>query len=169
MAKLTHVLMGVSGSISAARVLPYIDAIQARIPCRMHLMMTPSAQNFIPASTLTHSIDGEVFTDLGARGPFKMPHVELTQWADFTVILPASAHTIAKAAHGFAPDILSATVLASERPVFFFPGMYIGMWHKKSVRRNIDFLRDEGYQVYPQGALPTPEEAIRFIREGVSL
>jgi phosphopantothenoylcysteine synthetase/decarboxylase len=144
----------------------------------MHIMMTPAAQTFIPASTLIHHIDGDVFVDLAAKGPLKMPHIELTHWADAIIVLPASANTIAKAAHGFAQDIVSATVLAAECPAIFFPSMYVGMWGKRSVQRNVQTLREDGYIVYPQnkentpmdevpmgGALPLPNEVCRFISQ----
>jgi phosphopantothenoylcysteine synthetase/decarboxylase len=119
-----------------------------------------------------------VFIDLTAKGPFKMPHIELTHWADAIIILPASANTIAKVAHGFAQDIVSATVLAAECPTLFFPSMYVGMWSKRSVQRNVQAMREDGYIVYPQnkettsldevhsgGALPLPNEVCRFISQ----
>jgi phosphopantothenoylcysteine synthetase/decarboxylase len=174
LAKPKNILLGVTGSISVSNIFPYIASIQNSFGCRMHMMMTPSAQTFIPASTLIHSIDGHVFTDLSEKGNFKMPHVELTHWADAIVILPASANTLAKTAQGFAQDIVSATLLAAESPTIFFPSMYVGMWRKKSVQRNVDTLREDGFIVYPPpkesessyitgGSLPAPNEACRFI------
>ncbi|MFZ3589703.1 flavoprotein [Bacillus sp. DJP31] len=175
-----NILLGLTGSISVSNIMPYIASIQNSLSCRMHIMMTPSAQTFIPASTLIHSIDGQVFVDLSEKGNFKMPHVELTHWADLILILPASANTLAKTAQGFAQDIVSATVLAAEAPTLFFPSMYQGMWQKKSVQRNVEILREDGFVVYSPnvekltnsefpfvagGSLPTPNEACRFISE----
>jgi len=143
----------------------------------MHIMMTPAAQTFIPASTLLHSIDGDVFVDLSAHGDFKMPHVELTHWADAIVVLPASANTLAKVAHGFAQDIVSSTLLCATCPTIFFPSMYTGMWQKPSVKRNIALLRGDGYHLYPLigdsqtgehiagGALPAPHAAATFVKQ----
>ncbi|MBM7662709.1 phosphopantothenoylcysteine decarboxylase/phosphopantothenate--cysteine ligase [Bacillus mesophilus] len=178
MSRPKNVLLGLTGSINLANIHSYIAAMQHSFGCRIHIMMTPSAQTFIPASTLTHSIDGHVFVDLSEKGGFKMPHVELTHWADLIVILPASANTIAKTAHGFSQDIVSATVLASESPTLFFPSMYIGMWRKKSVQRNVEMLREDGFIVYASdtkldnnspfitgGSLPSPNEACRFIAD----
>ncbi|WP_246943345.1 flavoprotein [Bacillus pinisoli] len=177
MSKPKNILLGLTGAISVSNIFPYISTIQSYFGCRMHIMMTDAAQKFIPASTLIHSIDGHVFVDLSEKGPFKMPHVELTHWADAIVILPASANTLAKTAQGFSQDIVSATILASNCPVIFFPSMYIGMWQKKSVQRNIELLREDEYLIYNGqlgqeqsnvgGALPTPVEACRFINKAV--
>ncbi|WP_456275137.1 flavoprotein [Bacillus sp. AK128] len=175
MSKPKNILLGLTGSISVSNIIPYIGAIQNSFGCRMHIMMTPAAQSFIPASTLIHSVDGTVFVDLSEKGPFKMPHVELTHWADAIVILPASANTLAKTAHGFAQDIVSATILASETPTIFFPSMYAGMWRKNSVQQNIKRLIEDDFIIYSTeteksglaslsgGSLPTPIEACRFI------
>lgn len=177
-----NILLGMSGSINIASSFVYISALQNSLHCRMHIMMTPSAQTFIPATTLMHSIDGDVFVNLSAKGNFKMPHVELTHWADAIVMLPASANTIAKVAHGFAQDIVSATLLCANSPVVMFPSMYIGMWQKPSVQRNIAQLRQDGYFIYPRaegmnvtsgigeldpsgGSLPAPQEAASFVKQ----
>nr|WP_174733261.1 flavoprotein [Mesobacillus harenae] len=180
MSRPKNILLGLTGSINLLNISPYITSIQNHFGCRMHIMMTPSAQTFIPASTLIHSIDGSVFVDLTEKSGFKMPHVELTHWADAIVILPASANTIAKTAQGFAQDIVSATLLAADTPTIFFPSMYAGMWRKPSVQRNVEMLRKDGIMVYPSqnpspeiirseasiiqgGSLPSPNEACRFI------
>jgi phosphopantothenoylcysteine synthetase/decarboxylase len=181
LSQLNNILLGITGSISVSNIFPYIASIQNHFKCRMHIMMTPSAQTFIPASTLIHSIDGDVFVDLSEKGPFKMPHVELTHWADAIIVLPASANTIAKVSHGFAQDIVSATVLAAECPTLFFPSMYVGMWSKRSVQRNVQMMREDGYIVYPQtegsttkdevlmgGSLPLPHEVCRFIAGNIN-
>ncbi|MCI0182371.1 flavoprotein [Sulfoacidibacillus ferrooxidans] len=177
MVKSPKILLGVTGSINIATIFVYISALQSELQCRMHIMMTPAAQSFIPASTLIHSIDGDVFVDLSAKGDFKMPHVELTHWADAIVVLPASANTIAKVAHGFAQDIVSSTILCANSPVIFLPSMYLGMWHKPSVKRNINQLREDGYHVYPAldatstgnermgGALPAPQTAASYVKQ----
>lgn len=180
MSRPTNILLGLTGSINLLNIYPYITEIQNHFNCRMHIMMTPSAQTFIPASTLIHSIDGKVFVDLTEKGEFKMPHVELTHWADVIIILPASANTLAKTAHGFAQDIVSATVLAADTPTILFPSMYLGMWKKNNVQRNVEILREDGFIVYPSpnpnhsgtsiitgGSIPTPKEVCRFIAEYV--
>jgi phosphopantothenoylcysteine synthetase/decarboxylase len=179
-----NILLGVSGSINVANIFPYISALQSELSCRLHIMMTPAAQTFLPASTLQHSIDGEVFTNLQSKGNYKMPHVELTHWADAYVVLPASANTLAKIAHGFAEDIVSATLLCADGPTILFPSMYIGMWQKNSVQRNVKLLQEDGFHIYqPQGteqqdksnlnyylggSLPAPIEAARYVKRILS-
>lgn len=163
-----NILLGVTGSINIAAIAVYISALQNELHCRLHLMMTPAAMSFIPPTTLMHLIDGDVFVDLSAHGEFKMPHVELTHWADAAVILPTSANTIAKIAHGFAQDIVSSTLLAASCKVALFPSMYVGMWQKRSVQRNIQQLREDGYYVYPYDPIDSsPEETFRESDTGI--
>ena len=44
------------------------------------------------------------------------PHTELARWAEAVVIAPATANTLAKAAHGLSDDLVSATLLATTAP-----------------------------------------------------
>ena len=62
-------------------------------------------------------------------------------------MLPATAHTLAQAAHGFAGSLLTATLLAHQGSAIFFPSMNAAMWHKPSVQRNVAQLRADGYHV----------------------
>ena len=43
--------------------------------------------------------------------------------ADLVIIAPASANTIAKLAHGQADNLLTTTVLASDKPLSLAPAM----------------------------------------------
>ncbi|WP_070121035.1 flavoprotein [Bacillus marinisedimentorum] len=184
MSQVKNLLIGISGSINVANIFPYIGAIQQEMQCRLHIMMTPGAQSFMPASTLMHSIDGDVFTDMKAHGEFKMPHVELGQWADAIILLPASANTIARVASGFADEIVSAAILAANEPTIIFPSMYLGMWRKNSVQRNIETLKSDGFYVYQPsvfmeqpdatvdafsgGSLPSPAQTAEYIKAVVN-
>ena len=45
-----------------------------------------------------------------------MGHIELARWADCILIAPATAHTLARLAHGLADDLLTAMSLAATCP-----------------------------------------------------
>nr|MBN1228755.1 bifunctional phosphopantothenoylcysteine decarboxylase/phosphopantothenate--cysteine ligase CoaBC [Anaerolineae bacterium] len=78
--------------------------------------------------------------DLGTH----IAHVGLGHQAELVVIAPATAHTIARIAHGLADDLLSVTILAAGCPVLIVPAMDAGMYSNLATRANIDLLRSRG-------------------------
>lgn len=142
--------------------------------------MTSAADAMLPASTVAHVCDG-VFVD-DAPGIEKKPgHMELAQWSDTFVVLPASANVIGQAANGIAPNLLTTTILASTTPVIFCPNVNEYMWNKKAVQRNIETLRRDGHLVIQpeltmvyevasgkmqeSWAMPDPEKLVEHLRE----
>src|SRR5207244_11842788 len=65
-----------------------------------------------------------------------MPHLALADGADLIAIAPASAHCVAKLAHGPADGSLTTLVLAAECPVVVAPAMDGGMWTHPAVCGN---------------------------------
>ena len=61
--------------------------------------------------------------------------------------MPATANTLAKAAHGIADNLLTATILAANCPVVFAPSMNATMWCKSTTQRNVTQLRADGHTV----------------------
>ena len=142
--------------------------------------MTSAADAMLPASTVAHVCDG-VFID-GAPGLEKRPgHIELAEWSDTFVVLPASADVIGQAANGIAPNLLTTTILASTMPVIFCPNVHESMWNKKALQRNIETLQKDGhiviqpeltmvYEVESGGmqenwAMPDPERLVERLQE----
>ncbi|MFZ0013485.1 MAG: bifunctional phosphopantothenoylcysteine decarboxylase/phosphopantothenate--cysteine ligase CoaBC, partial [Acidimicrobiia bacterium] len=74
------------------------------------------------------------------------PHTELASWADLVVVAPATAATLAKLATGMSLDLLSATLLATQKPVLLAPAMHTEMWEHPATQRNIATLKADGYQ-----------------------
>lgn len=107
--------------------------------------MTPSAKHFITPLTLSTLSKNPVLT-----GFFKDKtgqwhnHVELGLWADAFVIAPASAHTLAKMAHGLCDNLLLAVYLSARCPVFFAPAMDLDMLQHPSTKKNIETLQGYG-------------------------
>ena len=99
-------------------------------------------------------------------------HIELGLWADIFIIAPATAQTIAKMAHGFSDNMLTATVLAARCPLLVCPAMDRDMYAHPSVEENLGRLRSYGHDVLdaPSGSLasglegpgrlPEPEEIL---------
>jgi phosphopantothenoylcysteine decarboxylase/phosphopantothenate--cysteine ligase len=60
------------------------------------------------------------------------------------VAAPATADLMAKMAHGFADDLASAVLLATDRPVLLAPAMNPLMWANPATRRNAAQLAADG-------------------------
>jgi phosphopantothenoylcysteine decarboxylase/phosphopantothenate--cysteine ligase len=74
-------------------------------------------------------------------------HVSMGIHAECIVIAPATAHVVARLAHGFADDLLATTVLASSAPVIVAPAMETHMWQNPATRANVATLRARGVRV----------------------
>ncbi|MFP1626498.1 flavoprotein [Streptomyces sp. 5K101] len=143
-----RLLWGVCGSFSAVAV-PHVNAwlrgtvgvqeIRTVMTTQAHALMGPRM-----IEAVTGHMPVTVWEDHKGGGA---AHVALGAWADVLVVLPATANLLAKAAHGIADDVLTATLLAAECPVVIAPVMNAAMWSKPAVRRNVDQLREDGYQI----------------------
>ncbi len=71
-------------------------------------------------------------------------HVELGKWADIMVIAPCTANSLAKMANGLCDNLLLATYLSADCPVFFAPAMDLDMYAHPSTHKNIQSLLSYG-------------------------
>ena len=69
-------------------------------------MCTPAAREFVSDLTLRTITGNPVYID-GPAGDPDMEHIALAKWADFCLVCPATANTIAKIAHGIADNLLT--------------------------------------------------------------
>ena len=76
-----------------------------------------------------------------------MGHIELARWAEAIVIAPATAHLLARLAHGLADDLLTTLCLASDRPLWLAPAMNHLMWAHPATQANLATLRARGARV----------------------
>jgi phosphopantothenoylcysteine decarboxylase/phosphopantothenate--cysteine ligase len=83
----------------------------------------------------------------GERSP--IPHTRLGQTADLILVVPATAHLMARYAAGLSDDLLTATLLATRAPVLLCPAMHTEMWEHLSVRENLATLERRGVWILP--------------------
>ncbi len=145
------IVLGVTGSIAAYKAASLARRLMSE-GATVHVVMTQTAQRFVGPLTFEALTGHPVFTDLFPSSdspPAKMimPHLALAESADLIVIAPASAHCVAKLAHGLADDLLSTLVLAAECSVVVAPAMDGGMWTHSAVRANVRTLRQRGVTV----------------------
>jgi phosphopantothenoylcysteine decarboxylase/phosphopantothenate--cysteine ligase len=96
---------------------------------------------------------------LPAHAP--LSHLALVENADAYLIAPATAHTLAKLAHGQADNLLTAAALACRRPMIVAPAMNNAMYEHPATQANLALLRARGVTVLEPGtgALGSPGES----------
>ncbi|NET36414.1 MAG: bifunctional phosphopantothenoylcysteine decarboxylase/phosphopantothenate--cysteine ligase CoaBC [Cyanothece sp. SIO1E1] len=139
-----RILIGVGGGIAAYKVCEVVSSL-AKAGAEVRVVLTDTAQQFIPPLTLATLSRHEAYTDQSFWQPTRPRplHIELGEWAEVMVIAPLSANTLAKLAHGMADNLLTNTVLASTCPVLLAPAMNTDMWQQQVVQRNWQLLQTD--------------------------
>jgi phosphopantothenoylcysteine decarboxylase / phosphopantothenate---cysteine ligase len=145
-----HLVIGMTGGIAAYKVCELVRRL-TEAGATVQVVMTAAAQQFVTATTMQALSGRRVASDAwdGAVDN-AMPHIELTRAAHAIVVAPATAHFIAKIAHGLADDLLSAMALARNRtttPLLIAPAMNIEMWDNPATQRNVEQLRADGITI----------------------
>jgi phosphopantothenoylcysteine decarboxylase/phosphopantothenate--cysteine ligase len=139
-----YVVLAVTGSIAVYKVIELARRM-TQAGATVQVIMTPGATQFVQPLTfqaLTYRpVEVEMFGTFDDRAT---GHVAMGQQADVVVIAPATAHTIARLANGFADDLIGTTVLASHAPLVIAPAMETHMWSNPATQANVDALRDRG-------------------------
>lgn len=175
------ILLGVTGGIAAYKSAQLVREFVKRGD-EVRVIMTHSAQQFITPMTLQILSEHPVGTTLfDPTYESEIGHIELARWADVTLVAPATAHTIAKLAHGFADDLLTTVLLATTSPVVVAPAMNTQMWLDSRVQKNLGLLRDlPGYHLVEpdsgelackevgSGRLPDPPELLAAVDQAVT-
>jgi len=149
---LKRVVLGVTGGIAAYKAAE-LTRLLVKEGIAVDVVMTAGGIKFIAPMTLQALSGNPVLTDLWESGSANaMGHIELSRHADAIVVAPASADFIAKLAHGFADDLLSALCLARDCPLLVAPAMNRQMWSSVVTQRNIAQVRDDGVAILGPGS-----------------
>lgn len=139
-----RILLGVCGGIAAYKITQLVREL-TQLGAEVQVVMTASAEAFVTPMTLQALSGRTVRTALFDEAAEQaMGHIELARWADYCVIAPATANTIATLAHGIADDLLSTLALVLKIPLMICPAMNQSMWHHPATQANIKTLRDRG-------------------------
>lgn len=137
-------VVGVSGGIAAYKTPTLVRRLRDA-GAEVRVVMTAGAGAFITPLTLQAASGQRVHEALlDAEAEAGMGHIELARWADGVLIAPASAHLIAKLAHGLADDLLSTLVLATDAEIVLAPAMNRLMWSNPAVVANCQLLSQRG-------------------------
>ncbi|MCL2703807.1 MAG: bifunctional phosphopantothenoylcysteine decarboxylase/phosphopantothenate--cysteine ligase CoaBC [Defluviitaleaceae bacterium] len=149
------VVLGVTGSIAAYKAADIISHLTKK-GCDVNVIMTKAAAKFITPLTFQTLTKNKVYVDMFEEIAYgDVRHISLAQRADCFVIAPATANIIGKIASGIADDMLSTVVMAVQnKPVIICPAMNTAMYENAVTQRNINKLREYGYQfVEPKESL----------------
>lgn len=136
-----HIVLGITGGIAAYKAPNLVRLLRSE-GAQVRVVLTETAKQFVTPLSL-EAVSGEPTPETA------MEHIELARWADAILIAPASAHCLARLAHGFADDVLSALVLATQAPVMVAPAMNRVMWLKDVTQANVTLLTSRGMHVLP--------------------
>src|SRR5271157_719645 len=142
-----RVVLGVCGGIAAYKA---VEVCRRLVDAGLHVtpVLTEDATRFVGELTFSALASEPAQRSLWDEAS-PIPHTRLGQDADLVVVVPATAHTIARYAAGLSDDLLSATLLATRAPVMVCPAMHTEMWEHPSVRDNLATLERRGVDIVP--------------------
>lgn len=148
-----RVLLAVCGGIAAYKACEVLRGLQ-KAGCEVRVTMTADAERFVGAVTFEALSGAPVADDLYGYPGSPIPHIELSEWADLAIVVPATANVMAKLACGIADDCLTSTLLACHGscPVMVAPGMNTRMWANPATQANVSALRGRGVTVVGPGS-----------------
>lgn len=165
---MSQIVLGVSGGIASYKAAELLRLF-TEAGHDVRVVPTASALNFVGAATWEalsgHPVQTEVFEHVD-----EVAHVRIGRQADLVLVVPATAHLLARAAAGLADDLLTATLLTASCPVLLAPAMHTEMWENAATVANVATLRERGVHVLEpavgrltgadtgKGRLPDPEQ-----------
>ena len=142
-----RIVLGVCGGIAAYKA---VEVCRLLVDAGAHVIpvLTSEATRFVGAVTFSALASEPAQTSLWDEDT-PIPHTRLGQSADLIVVVPATAHLLARYAVGLSDDLLTATLLATRAPVLVCPAMHTEMWEHPSVRENLATLERRGVRIVP--------------------
>jgi phosphopantothenoylcysteine decarboxylase / phosphopantothenate---cysteine ligase len=156
-------LLGLSGGIAVYKSASLLRRLTRDHECRVKVVMTACAQQFMSPLIFETFSSQEVITDMfkSESGIVGTRHIDLVLQAGLFAVIPATANIIGKISAGIADDALSTMLtVADPATVLLAPAMNHHMYNNSVVQRNIQQLRDLGYHIVEPGtgALATDQE-----------
>lgn len=140
-----RIVLGVTGGIASYKT-GWLARLLTAAGAEVDVVMTRAATEFVGPVTFEALTGRPVHTDLFEAGR-ALDHIALAKGADAIVVAPATADFLARMAHGFADDLLTACLLATEAPVMLVPAMNDRMWANRQTQQNVAHLRELGHSI----------------------
>lgn len=141
---MNKILFIITGSVACYKAVEAIRLLKKQ-NYQITPILTKGGAEFITPLLLTSISGNETLSDLFcANQEAKINHIELSRSSDLIVVAPASADFIAKIANGYADDLASTAIIASNKRLVIAPAMNERMWNSTSNLENIEKLRARG-------------------------
>ena len=151
MLKGKKVLIGVSASIAAYKSVELVRLFKKE-GASVKVIQTEASLLFVAPFTLATLSENPVLSEMvDAESGEWNSHVDLGLWADFMVIAPLTANSMAKMTTGECDNLLLATYLSAKCPVYFAPAMDLDMYRHPTTVKNIEKLQSFGDILIPSG------------------
>ena len=167
----------VTGGIAAYKALLFVRLL-IKEGAQVKVAMTQSACQFVSPLTFQVLTKEKVMVDtFDENNPSVVQHIHFADWTELAIVIPATANTIAKIAHGIADNFVTSAFLATTAPKVIVPAMNEHMWENPITLRNCAQLQKDGViMIEPsegflaegysgKGRLPEPEEVLQQIKE----
>lgn len=174
-----RVILIIGGGIAAYKSLELIRLLRKR-DIAVECVLTDSATHFVTPLSVQGLSGAPVHTALlSLAEDSQMDHIALSRSADLLVVCPATANLLARMAHGFADDLATTLLLATDTPVLIAPAMNVRMWQHPATQDNLGLLRargclfvgpDEGEMAcgeFGPGRLSDPQTVVNAIEDAL--
>ena len=142
-----RILLIVGGGIAAYKT-PELVRQLVKEGADVKCLLSKSGSEFVTALTLASVSGNKVYQNLfDLTDETEMGHIQLSRNTDLVLVAPATADLMAKMAQGFANDLASTALLATDKPVMIAPAMNVRMWLHDATQRNLEILKNDGITI----------------------
>jgi phosphopantothenoylcysteine decarboxylase/phosphopantothenate--cysteine ligase len=139
-----RIIVGICGGIASYKAVDLVSKLQ-QAGALVDVILTEHAEDFVRPLTFATMSHRPAYSDLWeASGQAAEMHIVLGEQAELLAIIPATANTIAKLAHGIADNMLTAVALATRAPLLLAPAMHSDMYAHPATQANLALLRERG-------------------------
>jgi phosphopantothenoylcysteine decarboxylase/phosphopantothenate--cysteine ligase len=135
-----NLLFVISGSISAYKSIDVIRELGKKHEVKV--ILTKGGEQFLTPSSV-RALCGETFSDEWVD----LTHVQLSKWAERIVVIPASMNFLSEVRSGSSRRLSTATILAHNKPVLFFPAANPRMYSNPTSKEVLRGLRKVGHEI----------------------
>lgn len=171
-----NILIGVTGSVAAIKIQELFDRFSALGEVRV--VSTNAASYFTKNAQFHIYRDVDEWPENYELGD-SILHIELRRWADYLIVAPLDANTLAKASLGLCDNLLTCIIRAWDwnKPMFLCPAMNTLMWENTPTKQHIDIMKVRGaYIIGPiskklacadvgMGAMESPESVFNYVEK----
>ncbi|MCF8408761.1 MAG: bifunctional phosphopantothenoylcysteine decarboxylase/phosphopantothenate--cysteine ligase CoaBC [Crocinitomicaceae bacterium] len=171
-----RVLIGVTAGIAAYKI-PILVRLFKKAGFDVRCVITPESKEFVSPLVLSVLSGSPVYSTLINEDKTWNNHVELAEWADFFLIAPLTANTLAKMASGICDNLLLSVYFSMKSQTIVAPAMDLDMYRHPTVLRNLDMIQNDGVFVIPaefgplasgltgQGRMAEPETIFKELNQ----